>query len=60
MFDNDCQVCAERVLVFPSQITSLSQHRPRHPGHLHLRCGTEQTLVTGTGPGPSGRGSSAA
>ncbi len=48
MFDNDCQVCATRVLVFPSQITSVSNTDRGILVTFICECGTEQTLVTGT------------
>ncbi len=44
MFDNNCQVCAERVLIFPSQVTSLTNTDARHHRHVHLlvRHGADQ------------------
>ena len=47
MFDNNCQVCATRVLIFESQVTSVANT----PAGIEVRftcwCGTEQTQVTG-------------
>ena len=36
MFDHHCTACDKRQLIFPSQVTSLDQHRPRHRRRLHL------------------------
>ena len=36
MFDNNCQVCASRVLIFPSQVTSLANTDRRRRGHVHV------------------------
>lgn len=47
MFDNNCQVCASRVLIFPSQITSLANTDDGIVVTFTCWCGTEQTLVTG-------------
>ena len=47
MFDNNCQVCAKRVLIFPSQITSLASTDHGIVVTFTCWCGTEQTLVTG-------------
>ncbi|WP_109509922.1 hypothetical protein [Nocardioides speluncae] len=53
MFDNDCQVCAQRVLIFPSQVTSLTN--AGEDGLIEVAftcwCGTEQTKLTGKGIG---------
>lgn len=50
MFENNCQVCAKRVLIFPSQVTSLAN---TGDGLIEVTftcwCGTEQTQVTGKG-----------
>lgn len=47
MFDNNCQVCAKRVLVFPSQVTSLTNTDDGIVVTFTCWCGTEQTRVTG-------------
>ena len=47
MFDNNCQVCAKRVLIFPSQITSLANTERGVEVTFTCWCGTEQTRVTG-------------
>ncbi len=47
MFDNNCQVCAKRVLIFPSQITSLANTERGIEVRFTCWCGTEQTRVTG-------------
>ncbi len=49
MFDNYCQVCAKRMLIFPSQITSLANTDHGIVVHFTCWCGTEQTHVTGAG-----------
>lgn len=47
MFDNYCQVCAARVLVFPSQVTSLANTEDGIVVTFACWCGTEQAQVTG-------------
>ena len=47
MFDNNCQVCASRVLIFASQITSLANTDHGIVVTFTCWCGTEQTQVTG-------------
>ncbi len=47
MFDNNCQVCASRVLIFPSQITSLANTDHGIVVTFTCWCGTEQSQVTG-------------
>lgn len=47
MFDNNCQVCAKRVLIFPSQVTSLANTERGIAVTFTCWCGTEQTRVTG-------------
>ena len=47
MFDNNCQVCASRVLIFPSQVTSLANTDDGIVVSFTCWCGTEQTQVTG-------------
>ena len=47
MFDNNCQVCASRVLIFASQVTSLANTDDGIVVTFTCWCGTEQTEVTG-------------
>jgi hypothetical protein len=47
MFANNCQVCARRVLIFPSQVTSLANTDQGIVLTFTCWCGTEDTLVTG-------------
>ena len=47
MFDNNCQVCAKRVLVFPSQVTSLTNTDRGIVVGFTCWCGAEQTTTTG-------------
>lgn len=47
MFDNDCEVCARRVLICPGQVTSLSNTDHGIVVTFTCWCGTEQTQVTG-------------
>ena len=49
MFDNNCQVCASRVLIFESQITSMTNTDHGIELAFTCWCGTEQTQVTGKG-----------
>ena len=47
MFDHNCTACAKRQLIFPSQVTSLT-----NTGHgivvaFTCWCGADQTMVTG-------------
>ena len=55
MFDNNCQVCAKRVLIFPSQITSLANTERGVVVTFTCWCGTEQTRVTGNRSRARGR-----
>lgn len=47
MFDNNCQVCATRVLIFESQISSMTNTDHGIEVTFTCWCGTEQTQVTG-------------
>ena len=47
MFDNNCKVCESRVLIFPSQVTSLANTDDGIVVSFMCWCGTEQTQVTG-------------
>jgi hypothetical protein len=47
MFDNNCQVCASRVLIFQSQVSSMTNTDHGIEVTFTCWCGTEQTWVTG-------------
>jgi hypothetical protein len=47
MFDNNCQVCATRVLIFESQVSSVANTAAGIEVRFTCWCGTEQTQVTG-------------
>ena len=47
MFDNNCQVCGTRVLIFPSQLTSLANTADGIVVTFTCWCGTEQKQLTG-------------
>ena len=47
MFDNNCQVCATRVLIFESQVTSVANTAAGIEVRFTCWCGSEQTQVTG-------------
>ena len=47
MFDNCCQVCAARVLIFPSQVSSVANSPEGIVVTFTCWCGTEQTQVSG-------------
>jgi len=47
MFDNFCLVCAGRVLIFPSQVTSMANTTEGIVVSFTCWCGIEQTQVTG-------------
>lgn len=47
MFDNFCQVCASRVLIFPSQVTSVTNTAEGITTTFTCWCDTVQTQVTG-------------
>ncbi len=53
MYAHTCSVCECRRLVFPSQIEAL--HNTDHGIIVSFRCwcGSEQTLVTGSGARPA-------
>ena len=46
MFDNNCQVCAGRVLIFPSQVTSVAKTDDGIVTTFTCWCDTVQTQVT--------------
>ncbi|PKH37168.1 hypothetical protein SAMN05192575_10191 [Nocardioides alpinus] len=47
MFDNFCQVCASRVLIFPSQVSSVANSADGIVVTFTCWCGTEQSQLTG-------------
>ena len=47
MFDNNCQVCASRVLIFPSQVISMATTADGIVVTFTCWCDTVQTQVTG-------------
>ena len=47
MFDNNCQVCATRVLIFESQVTSVTNTAAGIEVTFTCWCDTVQTQVTG-------------
>ena len=47
MFDNNCQVCAARVLIFESQVTSMANTDEGIVTTFTCWCDTVQTHVTG-------------
>ncbi len=47
MFDNNCPVCACRVLIFESQISSVANTVDGIVVSFTCWCGTEQTQTTG-------------
>ena len=53
MFDNVCTSCHRRQLVFPSQVTSLDNVDGAIVVTYTCWCGSEQTLVTGSGARPA-------
>ncbi len=53
MFDNNCQVCAARVLIFPSQVTSLANTADGIKVSFTCWCGTEQSRITGKAGEPA-------
>ena len=49
MFDHRCTVCEKRQLIFPSQVTNLSNTEHGIVVSFTCWCGAEQTMVTGRG-----------
>lgn len=47
MFLNTCRACGQRQLIFPSQVTSLTNTAHGIVVDLVCWCGAEQTLTTG-------------
>lgn len=48
MFLNTCTECANRQLIFPSQITSMVNSKDGIVVDFTCWCGAEQTLLTGS------------
>ncbi|MBB6627614.1 hypothetical protein H5V45_09800 [Nocardioides sp. KIGAM211] len=55
MFDHFCTACDKRQLIFPSQVTSLTNTDHGIIVELTCWCGAEQTLVTGRAASRSAR-----
>lgn len=47
MFDYNCQVCAKRTLIFPNQVTSVTNTEHGIEVAFTCWCGTEQSWLTG-------------
>jgi hypothetical protein len=47
MFDHQCTACQRRQLIFPSQVTSMSNTNAGIVVAFTCWCGADQTLVTG-------------
>lgn len=47
MFDHKCTACAKRQLIFPSQVTSLTNAAHGIVVRFTCWCGAEQTMVSG-------------
>jgi len=47
MFDHHCTTCAQRQLIFPSQITGLVNTGAGIVVRFTCWCGAEQTMLTG-------------
>jgi hypothetical protein len=47
MFDNHCTACDQRQLIFPSQVTSMSNTDHGIVVTYTCWCGAEQTMTTG-------------
>jgi hypothetical protein len=48
MFDHQCTACEKRQLIFPSQVTALTNTEHGIVVAFTCWCGAEQTLLTGT------------
>lgn len=48
MFDHQCTACEKRQLIFPSQVTAMTNTDRGIVLAFTCWCGVEQTLVTGT------------
>jgi hypothetical protein len=49
MFDHHCGACGKRQLIFPSQVTSLTNTERGIIVAFTCWCGSDQTLTTGRG-----------
>ncbi|MCW2767809.1 MAG: hypothetical protein JWO11_3768 [Nocardioides sp.] len=47
MFDHNCSACGKRQLIFPSQVTSLTNTAHGIVVAYTCWCGSDQTLTTG-------------
>ncbi len=47
MFDHQCTACEKRQLIFPSQVTAMSNTEHGIVVAFTCWCGAEQTLLTG-------------
>ena len=47
MFDHTCTECERRLVIFPSQVTSLANTDPAIIVAFTCWCGAEQTMATG-------------
>jgi hypothetical protein len=52
MFDNECTECGKRQLIFPSQITSISNTGSGISVAYTCWCGADQTWLTGRAASP--------
>ena len=55
MFDHYCTACDKRQLIFPSQVTSLTNTDQGIVLAFACWCGTEQTTATGLASAPSAK-----
>jgi hypothetical protein len=47
MFDHTCTACAKRQLIFPSQVTGMTNSAAGILVRFTCWCGADQTMVTG-------------
>jgi len=55
MFDHHCTACARRQLIFPSQITAMTNTEQGIVVSFTCWCGSEQTMTTGRAAARSGK-----
>lgn len=55
MFDHHCTTCAKRQLIFPSQITAMTNTEQGIVVSFTCWCGAEQTMTTGRAAARSGK-----
>lgn len=60
MFDHYCSTCDKRQLIFPSQVTSMTNTEHGIVVGFSCWCGADQTLTTGRGAASRSRVSLAA